>query len=211
MAQPNPRAAPATMLPPGFHDVPAGHVPTVVTHLEMTARPEPRPAPGNWTFRRADRPEPAWYRDLYRRIGTQYLWAARLYWSGETLRAKLHHPAVEVWTLRVGDTDEGLAELDFGTEGDCEIRMFGVTAALTGTTAARSLMTHALGRAWSRPGLRRVWLHTCTLDHPRALAFYIRSGFVPFRQQIEIMPDPRLDGTLPADAAPGVPVIRPAR
>jgi hypothetical protein len=72
-------------------------------------------------------------------------------------------------------------------------------------------MNHAIARAWARPGLRRFWLHTCTLDHPRALAFYIRSGFVPFRYQVEIMPDPRLDGTLPADAAPGVPIIRPAR
>ncbi|WP_439578121.1 GNAT family N-acetyltransferase [Elioraea sp.] len=192
----------------GFHDVPPGHVPTVVTHLEMTARPAPLPAAGTWPFRLVEQPDLGWYRDLYRRIGTEYLWAARLQWSDATLRARLHDPAVEVWTLRAGDADEGLAELDFGSEGECEVRMFGVTAALVGTAAARSLMTHALVRAWSRPGLRRVWLHTCTLDHPKALAFYIRSGFVPFRYQVEIMPDPRLDGTLPEDAAPGVPVIR---
>jgi GNAT superfamily N-acetyltransferase len=197
-------------LTPGVHDVPAGHVPTVVTHLEMTARPPARPAPGAWTIRAVARPGLAWYRDLYRRIGTPYLWAARLRWPDAVLRAKLHHPAVEVWTLPLDGADEGLAELDFGSEGDCEIRMFGVTAALIGSTAARRLMSHALERAWSRPGLKRVWLHTCTLDHPRALAFYIRSGFVPFRQRVEIMPDPRLDGTLPADAAPGVPIIRPA-
>ncbi|GIX11034.1 N-acetyltransferase [Elioraea sp.] len=195
-------------LAPGYHDVPAGHVPAVVTHLEMTARPPPRPLSGAWPLRLVERPEPAWYRDLYRRIGTQHLWAMRLRWSDEAMRDRLHDAAVEIWALRVGETDEGLAELDFATEGSCEIRLFGVTAGLHGTGAARSLMTHALERAWSRPGLRRVWLHTCSLDHPRALGFYLRSGFVPFRYQIEIMPDPRLDGTLPEDAAPGVPIIR---
>lgn len=196
-------------LAPGFHDVPAGHVPTVVTHLEMTTRPSARPASGAWAFRRVERPALDWYRDLYRRIGTGHLWAARVRWPDEVLCAKLRHPEVEVWTLISGGADEGLAELDFGAAGECEIRMFGVIPALTGTTAARSLMTHALDRAWSRPQLRRVWLHTCSLDHPRALGFYIRSGFLPFRQQVEVMPDPRLDGTLPAGAAPEVPIIRP--
>jgi hypothetical protein len=51
-------------------------------------------------------------------------------------------------------------------------------------------------------------VHTCTLDHPAALAFYQRSGFVAYRRQVEIDDDPRLDGTLPADAAPHVPLIR---
>jgi hypothetical protein len=46
------------------------------------------------------------------------------------------------------------------------------------------------------------------LDHPDALAFYIRSGFRPFRRQIEITDDPRLTGVLPETAAPHVPIIR---
>jgi hypothetical protein len=44
-------------------------------------------------------------------------------------------------------------------------------------------------------------------DHPAALAFYQRSGFRPFRRQIEVADDPRLDGTMPRDAARHVPVI----
>jgi hypothetical protein len=67
-------------------------------------------------------------------------------------------------------------------------------------------MNFALNTAWSRP-LRRLWLHTCTLDHPDALAFYIRSGFVPFKRQIEIHDDPRAVGLYPKSAAPGVPLI----
>ena len=41
-------------------------------------------------------------------------------------------------------------------------------------------MNRALELAWSRP-ISRVWVHTCTFDHPSALAFYQRSGFLPFR------------------------------
>jgi hypothetical protein len=31
--------------------------------------------------------------------------------------------------------------------------------------------------------VRRVWLHTCTFDHPSAVAFYQRSGFIPLRRR----------------------------
>lgn len=67
-------------------------------------------------------------------------------------------------------------------------------------------MNRAIDIAWSHP-IRRFWVHTCTMDHPGALAFYIRSGFVPFKRQIEIADDPRLTGTLSASAAPEVPII----
>ena len=83
---------------------------------------------------------------------------------------------------------------------------FGVTAKLVGSGAGRWLMNRALEIAWSRP-VTRVWLHTCTFDHPAALAFYQRSGFRPFRRQVEVVDDPRLDGTVPRDVAKHVPII----
>jgi len=50
-------------------------------------------------------------------------------------------------------------------------------------------------------------LHTCSLDHPRAVAFYLGAGLRPYKRAIEVADDPRRD--LPPDAAPQVPVIRP--
>jgi GNAT superfamily N-acetyltransferase len=67
-------------------------------------------------------------------------------------------------------------------------------------------MRHALTLAWSRP-IKRLWLHTCSFDHPAALPFYQRAGFHPFRRQIEIADDPRLDGSAPRGVAKHVPVI----
>jgi GNAT superfamily N-acetyltransferase len=88
----------------------------------------------------------------------------------------------------------------------CELAFFGLTPGLVGKGAGRLLMQHAIERAWARP-IDRFWVHTCTLDHPAALAFYVRSGFRAFKRQVEIADDPRLDGTLPPDAAPHAPVI----
>jgi GNAT superfamily N-acetyltransferase len=83
---------------------------------------------------------------------------------------------------------------------------FGVTSKLLGSGAGRWLMDRALELAWSRP-VERIWVHTCTFDHPAALSFYQRAGFRPFRRQIEIADDPRLDGTAPCHVAKHVPII----
>ena len=98
-------------------------------------------------------------------------------------------------------------ELDFGAEGECELSYFGVTPPLVGHGAGRWMMNRALQLAWSR-SIRRLWVHTCSLDHPGALDFYIRSGFAPFRRQVEVADDPRVMGLLPKTAAPHVPILR---
>jgi GNAT superfamily N-acetyltransferase len=196
------------ILPDGYSDIPAGKIAAVVTHLEMTARPAARDdPPGTWTLRKADAPPLDWYRDLHRRVGENWLWFSRLRMTDTELAAIIHAAGIEVYALVVDGRDEGLLELDFREPGQCELVYFGVTAELIGTGAARFLMNRALERAWLSDDVRRVWLHTCTFDHPSAVAFYQRSGFRPFRRQIEVADDPRLDGTLARTAARHVPII----
>lgn len=195
------------ILQDGEYDVPAGKVATIVTHLEMTGRSPVRGDPASsWTLRRVETPDLAWYRGLFRRVGEEWLWSSRLALSDAELAAIIHSPAVEVYTVMRKGRDEGVLELDFRKPPDCEITFFGVASALIGTGAGRWLMNRALEHAWSRP-IQRLWLHTCTLDHPGALAFYLRSGFRPFRQQVEVAADPRLAGTAPRNAANHIPVI----
>ncbi|UPJ59545.1 GNAT family N-acetyltransferase [Bradyrhizobium sp. 192] len=195
------------ILPDGYSDVPAGKIAAIVTHLEMTAPPARRDdPPGAWTLRKVDAPALDWYRDIFRRVGEEWLWFSRARMSDAELAAIIHAPDIEVYALAADGHDEGLLELDFREPGQCELVYFGVTGSLIGTGAARFLMNRALERAWSR-NVSRVWVHTCTLDHPSAVAFYQRSGFRPFRRQIEIADDPRLDGTAPRTAARHVPVI----
>jgi GNAT superfamily N-acetyltransferase len=195
------------ILPDGHSDVPAGKIAAVVTHLEMTERPVlPRDPAGAWSLRRVEAPGLDWFRDLYRRIGEEWLWFSRLQMSDVELAAIIQPPLVEVYALVHDGRDAGLLELDFREPGQCELVFFGVTAELIGTGAGRWLMNRALELTWSKP-VTRVWLHTCTFDHPSALAFYQRAGFRPFRRQVEITDDPRLDGTAPRGAAKHVPII----
>ncbi len=194
-------------LPDGYFDIPAGKIAAIVTHLEMLQCPALPPDPaGAWTLHRVETPGVDWFRDLYRRVGEEWLWFARIRMSDAELAAKIQSRLVHVYALVDEGRDEGLLELDFRVDGACEIGMFGVTAKLVGTGAAHWLMNRALELAWSRK-IARVWLHTCTFDHPRALSFYQRAGFCPFRRQIVVGSDPRLDGTAPRGVAKHVPVI----
>jgi len=195
------------ILPDGYSDVPPGKIAAVVTHLEMRERPALPPDPrGSWTLRHAHAPDPDWFRELYRRIGAEWLWFSRLRLSDAELAALIQSPSAEICALVQDGRDEGLLHLDFSESNQCELSLFGVTAGLIGSGAGRFLINRALERAW-RPGVTRLWVHTCSFDHPNALAFYQRAGFRPFRRQVEISDDPRLDGTLPRDVARHVPVI----
>jgi len=194
----------------GYLDLPPGRLATLVTYLEMREPPPARPVPErpDLALRLWERPEPEAYRALYRRVGEPWLWFSRLLLTDAALRAILHDPGLEVYLpLRDGEPI-GLLELDFRTAGACELAFFGLVPEAVGTGAGHWLMARALERAW-RPGIGRVWVHTCHLDHPHALEFYIRSGFRPYKLAIEIFDDPRLSGVLPRTAAPRVPLIEP--
>ena len=102
-----------------------------------------------------------WFRDLYRRVGEEWLWFSRLQMSDAELAAIIHSPLVEVYALVQDGRDEGLLELDFREPGQCELAFFGVTSKLIGSGAGRWLINRALELAWSRQ-VARVWVHTCT-------------------------------------------------
>lgn len=193
----------------GFHAVPDGWLATIVTHLEMTSPPPPAPAalPPDLAVQHEERPSTDWYRALFTRIGADWLWTSRLELAASDLAGIVASPDVEVWTLRRGGEDLALCELDFRAPGSCELAFFGLDPRLQGRGLSHPLLAHATARAWTRP-IRRFTVHTCTHDHPAALGLYRGAGFVPVRREVEVMPDPRLSGLLPADAAPHVPSIR---
>jgi GNAT superfamily N-acetyltransferase len=202
MQSPNPT------LPFGYSPVPAGKLANMVTCLEMFLRPPARAMPPDNGLRVEHWPAPpaSEYRDLYRDVGQDWLWVSRLFMPDDELDLILRDPLVEVYVLTDGERRLGLLELDFREEGECEIAFFGVVAEAIGNGSGRLLMNAAIEHAWSRD-IRRLWVHTCNFDHPAALAFYRRSGFTPYAFMVEICDDPRLDGRMPRDVAPHVPLI----
>jgi len=192
----------------GYTDVPAGKIAAIVTCLQMFGPPAHCPETVNpcWTLTRRDRPDLNWYRDLFRRVGEQWLWYSRLRLPDDALRKILHDPDVQVYVFRSNDCEAGLLELDFRRPDECELAFIGLMNAHIGQGAGRWLMNRAIELAWSQP-IQRFWLHTCSLDHPAALAFYQRSGFIAFRRQIEIADDPRLTGILSRSSSSEIPLL----
>jgi GNAT superfamily N-acetyltransferase len=187
-----------------------GELAAIVTSLEMRGRPKPRPLPAS-PLRLVRWKEPAAnaYRTLFNRVGAPWLWFSRLLLDDAALEAIIGDPAVEVSAVvdRHG-IEIGLLELDFRISGECEIAFFGLVPELAGKGHGNWLMAQALASGW-RKNVARMWVHTCTLDHPGALGFYRRHGFVPFAQAVETFADPRLIGVLPREAARQVPLIDP--
>jgi GNAT superfamily N-acetyltransferase len=159
------------------------------------------------SLQRIARPAPDEYRELFRRVGSRWLWFSRLVMDDAKLAATIQHPQVELFAaVDAAGQRVGMLELDFGEPRQCELAFVGLVPELAGQGHGRWLLKEALRLAW-RPGVARVHVHTCSLDHPAALAAYLRAGFTPFKRAIERFPDPRLLRILPADCAPQVPVL----
>ena len=194
----------------GYTDLPLGKIANVVTYLERQPPEAAAPRRREFPIRHVATPDVAWYRDLYRRIGEDWLWFSMAVMPDDKLAALLADPATFVLALEQDGRATGLAELSFAKPGEVEIVMFGVVPELTGSGAGRALMDAALNETM-RPGIGRVWLHTCTFDHPAAVRFYQKRGFRGFKFAIEVSDDPRLTGHLRRDAAPQIPLIEPER
>ncbi|WP_260597967.1 GNAT family N-acetyltransferase [Sphingomonas endolithica] len=187
-------------------------VATIVTTLEMTRRPAARPLPPSpLRLVRWSSPAPDKYRALFARVGAPWLWFSRLVMDDAALTRIIHDPAITIHAAvdRQG-IEVGLLELDFRKAGACELSYFGLIPELAGQGHGRWMMAQALAMAWRRD-VSRVWVHTCTLDHPSALGFYRASGFTAISRTIETFADPRATGALPADAAPQVPLFSSRR
>lgn len=202
--------APLSFVPLGYTKVAPGHIASVVTDLEMLQKPASAPMegvlPDGFTLVPAAGMGIGAYRALFRKVGADWLWYSRLFMADDALAQILGHPDVEVHVVRGAQQDVGLLELDFRDKGQCELSFLGLTPDCTGKGLGRALMQRAIALAWSRP-ITRMWVHTCTYDHPGALRFYMRSGFTPCAVRVEVQVDPRLTGHLPVDAAPQVPIV----
>jgi GNAT superfamily N-acetyltransferase len=185
--------------------LPPGEIGTIVTYLEMTERPPLRPMPGApYRLKRWADPAPDKYRLLFERIGARWLWYSRLAMDDDVLlQAAIGelHAVIDARGIEVG-----MIELDFATPGESLIRFLGLIPELTGKGHGQWLLAQTLALAW-RKDIRRVHVHTCTLDHPAALPAYLKAGFRPYKHAFESFADPRLTGLLPRDCAPQIPLI----
>lgn len=186
--------------------VPQGHIADVITHLEMFERPQIEVPSSVLCVERWEEANPDEYRKLFRLVGEPWLWLSRLLLDDDELQEILNDPKNELYRVVEGGSPVGIIELDFTQAGECEIGFFGLVPDYNGQGHGKWLMAETLERAW-RDDIKRVWLHTCTLDSPFALSFYQKAGFKAFKREVSMNRDPRLDGLLPDTAGPHIPII----
>lgn len=176
-----------------FAPVPA-EIDVSITHLEMLSPPQGAPlvCPAlqhPLTLMVAHKPNLRFYRFLYGSVGDPWLWYERHQMEDARLTAILNDPSVVVTVAYVGGVPAGYFELD-GRKGDeVELAYFGLVPEFIGLKLGPYLLDHAIRKAWER-GPKRVWVHTCSLDHPKALSLYQRAGFMPFAHESHRIPNP---------------------
>jgi GNAT superfamily N-acetyltransferase len=167
-----------------------GRIEVTRTYLELRERPGQHSVtwPVGVTLRREADCSVALARSLYTAVGRAYHWYDRDAWTDERLAAHLGQPNVEVWVLREADRPVGYFELAREDNVSVEIAYFGLIPSAQGKGLGRRLLEAAIAAGFGSPA-SRVWLHTCTLDHPAALPNYQARGFVPFRsERYEVSP-----------------------
>ena len=173
----------------------------VVTYLEMTERPSRPPLPmpaGKLALIRAEHCTVSFYRYLYAAVGERWVWFERRAWSDEQLGETIRSPSTELMVLYVGGVPAGYYELDRSQPEDVELAYFGLVPEFIGRRLGPWLLEQAVLSAWTGP-TRRFWVHTCTFDHPKAIALYQRAGFEVYDRKEVRFADPRAAGILPPD------------
>jgi GNAT superfamily N-acetyltransferase len=155
------------------------------TFLEMRSPADLKPAATphpELTVERLQPCSPAMFRHLYAEVGRTFRWTDRLSWTDEQVADHLADPRTSVWLLSWQEVPAGYFELREHGDESVEIAYFGLLPDFIGRGWGKYLLTRATGAAWGLSPAR-VWLHTCTLDHPAALPNYLKRGFRPVREE----------------------------
>ena len=157
------------------------------THLEMTSPDQlvTKPMePEDVVLMQAEIPNPDLSHFLFMAVGSPWRWYSRLAWQRSDWESYLASPDVQTWIGYLKGTPFGYFELEMQSNDDVEITFFGLLPAFIGQGLGSYLLTRTIKQAWAM-GASRVWVHTCTLDHPTALGNYQNRGFKTFKVETE--------------------------
>ncbi len=170
-----------------------------ITYLQLLSpdqiKPSSRPAPDDVRIELVKDISPEYSKFLYRSVGSELNWADRLESTREQWDAVLRRDGSETWVIYRGGAPKGYVELVTEVvdgRSDVEVFYFGLFPEAIGQGLGGLLLTRALEEAFkvdqrcpSLPEVRRVWLHTCSLDGPAALPNYEARGLSVYKHETE--------------------------
>jgi len=126
-------------------------------------------------------------RFLYTLVGADWHWKYKLTWTEQDWKHYAESDKLRTWVAYNEGSIAGYFELQSQAENNVELVYFGLSpnAISNGKGFGRSLLSFAIDRAWAHDNTKRVWLHTCTLDHPHALNNYKSRGFTVYKEETE--------------------------
>ncbi|GEM87652.1 GNAT family N-acetyltransferase [Meiothermus granaticius] len=126
---------------------------------------------------------------LYRSVGGDWYWYEKADWSYAQWLEYAQNPNLHTWVAYLRGTPAGYFQLEAQGEA-VEIVYFGLLPQFSGRGLGGHLLTEALEQAWAL-GPKRVWVHTCSLDSPAALANYQARGMRLYKTEtvLEELPD----------------------
>jgi GNAT superfamily N-acetyltransferase len=152
--------------------------PVVVTYLEMHSAADLRPkwsADPQFVVREATVRQWPLNRFLYLYVGGDWSWNDKRVWSDEQWRQYVESERLRTFVAHYGGALAGYYELERDALQHVQIVYFGLTPPFVGRGFGGALLSDAISNAWSWDA-RRVWVHTCTLDHAAAVANYEARG-----------------------------------
>ena len=121
---------------------------------------------------------------FYKEIGKEHRWVDRLSWNNNQWIKYVNDPKVRTFILRKGDDLVGYYEQIFSEDkSECEIAYFGILKEYFGKKFGGYLLSNAIKKSFDY-GAKRVWVHTCSLDHKHALKNYLSRGMKIFKSEV---------------------------
>ncbi len=121
---------------------------------------------------------------FYKNVGKKYRWTDRLVWSEEDWIKYVSNTEVETYILKLSNDLAGYFELIIHTDfEEIEIAYFGLLEEFHNLRLGGYLLSTAIKKSFKKKDIKRVWVHTCTLDHKNALKNYLARGMKIYKKE----------------------------
>jgi GNAT superfamily N-acetyltransferase len=150
-----------------------------VTYVEMLSPGQLQPkrcADPHFHVREATVKQWEFNRFLYVLVGADWCWNDKRSWPDPRWKEYAEAEDLHTFVAYYDGSVAGYYEMRPDHAGGVEIAIFGLAPRFIGRGFGGALLTHAIEQAW-KAASHRVWLHTCSLDHPSALPNYLARGF----------------------------------
>ena len=120
---------------------------------------------------------------FYRQIGKDHFWRDRLLWTDKEWKKYINNKSLETGIMKFNDELIGFYEQEFhSSKNEVELIQMGILKEFQGKKFGSLLLKYIIHEAFIK-NAKRIWVHTCSLDHKHALDNYLSKGFKIFKEE----------------------------